>query len=473
MRTSIFLLVGSLLALNATALPTLAQSARGVVVHKPGAFPGYTLFAPLGNKSTHLIDMDGKVVHSWLSEYMPANSVFLLENGDLLRCSKAEGNRRFGSRGPSGGRIERYSWEGELLWNHVYSNDVQHHHHDIVPLPNGNVLLIAWHYVSKEDAIAAGRNPETVSDDGVFPDKIVELKQISATDAETVWGWNTWDHLVQDFDATKANFGDVAEHPELVDVNLNPRPRTDWMHSNCVSYNAQLDQVILNVRSFGEFFVIDHSTTTAEAAGHSGGKYGRGGDILYRWGNPANYKAGATGDRKLFGQHDARWVDSGFPGEGNITIFNNGSQRPGGEYSSVEEIVTPLTDKGVYELQPNMPFGPKEPVWQYTASNKLDFYSSFISGAERLPNGNTLICAGALGEFIEVTPDKEVVWKYLNPFFNEAAPQASRAGRAARNSPANSGRNRGGSPQSPHIVFRAERYPLDYPAFGRLKDSQR
>lgn len=471
----------------------LAQAEpRGLLLNGDNAFSGFTLFAPLGNKYTHLINMSGEVVHSWESKHSPANSAFILPNGDLLRCAKKTDNKLFGNSGPSGGRVERFSWDGELLWDYVFSDDTQHHHHDIEPLPNGNVLLIAWHFVSKEDAIAAGRNPSAIDEKGIFPDKVVEIKQTGMTTGEVVWEWNTWDHLIQDFDESKENFGVIAEHPELVDVNIAPRPRTDWMHSNGVAYNAELDQIILSVRSFGEFFVIDHSTTTEEAKGHAGGRAGKGGDILYRWGNPENYDAGGPEDRKLFGQHDARWVDAGFPGEGNITIFNNGSARPGGEYSSVDEIIPPIKKDGTYELGEGKAFGPSSVEWSYSAENKKDFYSWFISGAERLPNGNTLICAGAMGEVFEVTPGKEVVWKYLNPFGSNDGPpgkaseqsknnakptkadaakpneQSSKPDSTTPSKPAtqNAGRQRrGGRTASPYIVFRVERYTPDFPAF--------
>ena len=213
---------------------------RGLTVNAERAYPGFTLFAPLGNDETHLINMEGKVVHSWRSNHKPANSAFILPSGDLLRCSKFMDNQRFGNGGPSGGRVERFSWNGELLWDYVFSDDSQHHHHDIEPLPDGNVLLIAWHYISAEDAIAAGRDPASVSDEGIFPDKIVEVKQTGPREGEVVWQWNSWDHLIQDFDKSKDNFGKVAEHPELIDVNLNPRPRTDWMHSNAVAYKNRL-----------------------------------------------------------------------------------------------------------------------------------------------------------------------------------------------------------------------------------------
>lgn len=428
---------------------------RGLVMNAAGAFPGFTLFTPLGNGATHLLNMSGDVVHTWNSDHPPANSVFILENGDLLRCSKVMGNPRFGDFGPSGGRVELFSWEGKQLWEYVYSDDQQHHHHDIRPLPNGNVLLVAWHFVSKQDAIKAGRKPESIEEKGIWPDKIVEVKRTGAKTGEVVWEWNTWDHIIQDFDKSKNNFGDVAAHPELIDVNLSPRAHADWMHTNGVAYNPKLDQIILCVRAFNEFWVIDHSTTAEQAAGHSGGRAGKGGDLLYRWGNPINYRAGTKSDQTLFSQHDARWVDEGNPGAGNIMIFNNGSGRPGGDFSSVDEIAPPIKADGTYELQKGKAFGPQATTWSYSAEKRTDFYSSFISGAERLPNGNTLVCAGAQGEFFELTQQKKVVWKYLNPYVSPGpgSPPGGGAGPGGQGGP------------GPHIVFRVERYAPEYAAF--------
>ncbi len=498
---------------------------RGLQTNKAGAYQGYTLFAPLDRFDTHLIDMNGSIVHSWESDYMPANSVFLLKDGTLLRAAKYLTNPRFGARGPSGGRVELLSWDGEQLWDYKYSTDQYHHHHDIEPLPNGNVLLIAWDYISPEECLAAGRKPQFIPENGMWPDKVVEVKQTGPDSGEVVWEWRSWDHLIQDADESKENFGDVAAHPELFDININERDRPDWMHSNGVAYNAGLDQIIISMRSFGEIVVIDHSTTTVEAAGHTGGRAGRGGDILYRWGNPANYRAGDADDRRLFGQHDARWVRPAFPGAGNITVFNNGSGRPDGEYSSVDEIVPPVNSDGTYRLESGSAFEPSEADWSYTAPEKMEFYSSFISGAERLPNGNTLICTGGLGEFLEVTPEKEIVWRYLNPFVKGPAPGGGRPGagppgagppgegppgerggrgRGRRGGPPGEGAGppdgpppprgrggrdggppprggrgrrggppprgdeppqetrRGGSPDEPHIVFRVVRYATDY-----------
>src|SRR5262249_43204261 len=154
---------------------------------------------------------------------------------------------------------------------------------------------------------------------------------------------------------------------------------------------------------------------TAEAASHRGGRGGKGGDLLYRWGNPRAYRAGTKTDQKLFSQHNAQWIPKGLSGAGNILLFNNGVGRPDGSYSSVDELVVPVDAQGRYPFKPGSACGPDRPIWSYTAPKKGDFFSSFISGAQRLANGNTLICSGANGTIFEVTPGKEVVWKYVNP----------------------------------------------------------
>ena len=172
---------------------------------------------------------------------------------------------------------------------------------------------------------------------------------------------------------------------------------------------------MLSTYEFSEIWIIDHGTTTAEAAAHEGGKYDKGGDLLYRWGNPRAYRAGRVKDQRLFGQHNAQWIAKGLPGEGHVLVFNNGMKRIGGAYSSVDEIVLPVDDKGRYDYTPGKAFGPDKAVWSYSAPKRIDFYAPFISGAQRLPNGDTLICSGTNGTVFEVTPKDEIVWKYVNP----------------------------------------------------------
>ena len=216
-----------------------------------------------------------------------------------------------------------------------------------------------------------------------------------------VWEWHVWDHIIQDDDSSKANYGVVSNHPELVNINYPIGPNTgggDWLHINAVDYNAELDQIMLSVHHFGEIWIIDHSTTTAEAASHSGGNSGKGGDLLYRWGNPQAYIGGNSNERMFFGQHDARWIENG----SKIMVFNNGSGRPGGSYTSVDVFTQPINENNLYLLDSNGVYGPDSLSWQYTATPQGDFFASSISGAHRLGNGNTLICDGPQGHYFEI-----------------------------------------------------------------------
>ncbi len=415
----------------------------GLIVNETKAFEGYTLLASSNSTMTYLIDNQGRVVNSWKSDCMPGLSAYLLENGNLLRTGAIRNPPFFG--GGTGGRIQEFSWDGKLVWDYTYFNDNVLPNHDICKLPNGNVLVIVWEKKPAKDAIAAGRRPETVGNGYMLSGGLLEIQPTGLTTGKVVWEWHSWDHTIQEFDKDKANFGDVAAHPELIDLNFGDatiaamvaKPeeleklraigyvggagrkggpaQTDWLHINAVAYNAERDQIMLSVFEFSELWIIDHGTKTAEAAGHEGGKSGKGGDLLYRWGNPRSYRAGTVKDQKLFGQHNAHWIDKGLPGEGHVLIFNNGARRVGGAYSSVDEIVPPVDAKGRYERAEGKAFGPDKTTWTYVAPKRTDLYAPFISGAQRLANGDTLICSGTNGTLIEVNAKDETVWKYVNP----------------------------------------------------------
>ncbi len=436
-----------------SAKETKTPVKTGLHINTPKAFRGYTLFAPLNSTKIYLIDMDGKVAHTWEGASRPAGCPYLLENGHLLLpCVYTAKKTPFGLGGGSGGRIQELTWDGELVWDYQLANDKQLAHHDIHKLPNGNVLILAGEIKTPDDVLAAGCQTKV----GIRADYLVEVKPMGKTGGAVIWQWHMWDHLVQDADKDKANFGDVAKHPELVDVNFGlggkgakkggeaPKSAVDWTHSNAVDYNADLDQIMLSNHNFSEVYVIDHGTTTAEAAGHTGGKHGKGGDLLYRWGNPLVHRAGKADDQQLYVQHNSHWIPKDVPGGGHALVFNNGSSRLGAKYSSVDEFVLPLDPSGNY-AEPTTPAKPTQVAWTYFAPNKADFLSFYISGAQRLPNGNTLICSGANGIFFEVTPDKEIVWKYVNPMQKTGGP---------------------GSAPTPGAVFRAYRYALDYSAFA-------
>ncbi len=409
---------------SATKTEYITVAATGEV------FGGYMLMAPLQSNTTYLIDTDESVVHTWTSSYRPGNSAYLLEDGILLRPGSQANGTRFSGTGGGGGIVEKIDWNGNVTWSFSYATDDYCQHHDVEQLPNGNILMIAWEYKSSAEAESAGRNPSLLVDGELWPDTIIE---VDPSDDSIVWEWHVWDHLVQDYDSTKANYDPVADHPELIDLNFvdGPQGVADWTHVNAVAYNADLDQIIISVHGFNEFWVIDHSTTTAESASHAGGSYGKGGDLLYRWGNPAVY--GASGGQKLFGQHDSQWIPSGLPGAGNILVFNNGQSRG---YSTVEEIAPDVNPDGSYPMTVGQAFGPSSQEWIYQAPTPTDFYSQNISGAQRLANGNTLICSGANGYIFEVTAAGTVVWTYQNT---------------------------DGTP-----VFRVYKYPYDYSGLSQL-----
>jgi hypothetical protein len=366
--------------------------------------PGFRLFGPVAGTDTHLVDTNGVIVHTWPSPLPAGAGVYLLDDGTLLRTGKTAGGPGIGG---VGGAVLRIDLDGTILWEFHYSNAQHWLHHDVEPLPNGHVLMLAWQNKTVAQALAAGRDPALVSGTVMRPDSVIEVKPTGPFTGTIVWEWHVWDHLIQDFDPTKANYGVVSDHPELVDVNY-PHDASgfdDWNHMNSLKYDAVHDRIIVSAREQNEIWVIDHSTTTAEAAGHTGGKWGKGGDLLYRYGNPEAYGRGGPADQVFFGQHAARVIPPGYPGAGNYTVFNNSP--PGG--SVVWEFTPPLDATGNFVLAPGAAYGPSGPVWTFSDPN---MHSALMSSAERLPNGNTLICSALQGGVGEVTPAGEAVWTY-------------------------------------------------------------
>ena len=434
------LFIATFLSINFSIAQTV-----GIFQNDSLSFNGYTLFAPTSNEQTYLIDNCGNLVNSWISDHRPGMSAYLLETGELLRTARIPSNFNGGG---TGGRIELYSWEGAMHWSYNYSTDTVHQHHDLEQLPNGNLLLIAWEWHSPEEAQNMGRHPDAINNQGIWSEQVVEIEPIGSNDIRIVWEWHLWDHLVQDFDSTKANFAVISEHPELLDINFLGfgSPQTDWVHFNSIDYHPELDQILLSSRHLSEFYIIDHSTTSEEAASHEGGNSGKGGDFLYRWGNPLVYQRGTLEEQRAFGQHDVTWIPSGLPNEGKILFFNNGIGRPEGSYSSVDMISPPIDENGQYILENRQAFGPEELTWTYTAPEPSSFYSNRVSGVQELPNGNILICSGRRGIFFEVTSEGQKVWEYINPVIG-TGPVAQ------------------GSPISGNEVFKIRRYAPNYPAF--------
>jgi hypothetical protein len=415
---------------------------RGLKINSEGLEDGYVLFAVPNSSLFYLINRKGEVVHQWKGNYGVLGG-YLQDDGSLIQTAVDPDFPVFAGGGEAG-RIQKISWDSKILWDFEYANEQHLHHHDLTVMPNGHILAIAWEAKTPDEVTAAGRKPNMIPKAGLWPDEIVEIEPQGKTGGKIIWEWHIWDHLIQDYNSKKANYGKPANHPELLDFNVgdtvppmisqdsmdilhkqgiawrNQTPENEGSevyHFNAIHYNPDLDQIVFSSPNLSEIFIIDHSTTTKEAAGHKGGRWGKGGDFLYRWGNPKNYHHGDSSNEMLFGQHNIHWIEKGKPGAGDLMVFdNNVPVNDSTACSAVYEFLPPTDAKGNYFLRKDSTFGPDKPLWSYVAPDSLSFWSSFISGAMRMPNGNTFINEGAKARFFEVTPDRKIVWEYLNPY---------------------------------------------------------
>ncbi len=362
---------------------------------------GLTMYNLINNRTTYLKDNYGQTVNSWTSSY-PCYMAYLLPDSTVWRMEVWPGSVMRG--GPYGGLMRHYDWDRNLIEEFLWSDSNHQQHHDFNVMPNGHVLVVSWDRKTRAQAESLGRRNITGD---IWPDEVIEWDPVTRS---VVWEWHFWDHLIQDVDPTKPNYGVIREHPERLDINLGSvQQGGDWMHCNTVDYNAERDEIILTSHNLHEIYVIDHSTTTEEARGSTGGRHGKGGDFIYRWGNPQNYRRGTSADQIFYVAHGANWIRPGMLGAGEVLVLNNGD-RPGtaGDSSSVIQLTPPLDANDHYYIHPDSAFGPRQPSWQY--SNSRAFYSQHLGGAYRLPNGNTLAVLGTTGMVYEITPAHQVVW---------------------------------------------------------------
>lgn len=354
---------------------------------------------PSGPDSTFIMNKQGDVLKTWHFNENMGNEVKLLPNGNLLGNFRTNETTDF-SFGGFGGLIKLYDFEGEELWSYDYADQDHLAHHDVIHLDNGHIMFIAWERLSVADAATLGIN--TTED--IYPDTLVE---VDPTTNEIVWKWRAADHSIQDVHPEITDtYGDVAANPQKINVNFNLEggngdliTNGNIMHCNGIFYDSIKDVIYLSIYMYSEVWVIDHSTTMAEAASDTGGSYNKGGDLLYRFGNPTAYK-NTAGSRMFYHTHTPRIIPQGYPGAGNFLVFMNGDEDPGTfiyEFEMPENfILTPDQDN-----EPNV-------VWSY---HNDDLYYVRISSAMRLKNGNTLICEGDYGVW-EVTEDGQIAWKY-------------------------------------------------------------
>jgi hypothetical protein len=393
------------------------------------SYEGYTLFTPGGSgggATTYLKDNSLNNIQTWSHSNGAASMPYLIPGDEpgwenTLLVYPYRVNNPTMDTGGVGGAFECLTWDGDFVWGYELSNINYQHHHDVEPLPNGNVLMIAWAKKSASEAYAAGRQIINNPLNQMWSEAIFEVQNNGNGGAAVMWEWHLWDHLIQDVNPDDNNYGVVIDHPELFDVNLGNvgsggpgGANADWMHLNAISYNADFDQIVLSTHHHDEIFVIDHSTTTAEAASHSGGNYGKGGDFLYRWGNPQNYDRGNNSYHIIGSQHSINWIPEGYPGEGNFILFNN-------EGNEALEFAPPVDENGNYYMEDGQPFGPSSETWT----------SPYIStqmqgGAFRLPNGNSLVTDCDDAVIKEFTESGTIVWSYTHSGNNANIARAQR-----------------------------------------------
>ncbi len=443
---SFLILLSSLIA-----LALHGQNTIGVLsIDQNLAQEGYNLLYPHNQSNVYLLDNCGEIVHLWEDEgTRPGNSAYILENGDLIKCKRLNTNPGDDPiwAGGGGAYIEIRDWENQLKYSFFQNDSLARIHHDIAPMPNGNILAISWELIGLDEMLEAGVDTSKIAVEKFWSDYVFELNP--STD-EIVWEWHAWDHLVQEFDPLKSNFFPVYQSPERIHVNFNEHTNTpDWLHSNSIDYNPVLDQIVISVPHFNEFWIIDHSTTTAEAKTSSGGNANRGGDLLYRWGNPQAYNFQQGVDQRLFFQHDVHWIDPYAQPEdedfGILLMYNNRIE---------PESQTAFFDTN-FDYQ-NQKYPVLDSLENQRSFDKIITHpesvemasSQSVSSAQLLENGNTLVCAGRWGYSFEITPEDDIVWEYRVPVIGGAP--------VAQGTELEMGQN---------FTFRMKRYARDFSGF--------
>ncbi|PKP23005.1 MAG: hypothetical protein CVU05_01515 [Bacteroidetes bacterium HGW-Bacteroidetes-21] len=362
----------------------------------------YTLYATKNGTKAYLVDTAdvAATYKTWTfaSNKKSAYSAYLIPGDTLVRTYTYTASGGMTGGGVTGG-VQKVDWGGNTTWDFQYNSSTYTLHHDICPMPNGNVLMIAYELKTSAEATQAGATT-TVS---IKSEKLMEVRQTGPTTGVVVWEWHLWDHLCQNNNPAKDNYvTSIIDNPQLLNINYTPgQDKTDRWHMNGVDYNEELDQIAISMHFMNSVFVIDHSTTTAEAAGHTGGIYGKGGDFLYRWGNPASF--GATGTAVFSTIHDAHWVPNDNPNyPGYLCGYNNAGGTGG---KTAVDIWLPPYDGDSYTMNPGVATLPSTYAYQYNSS----FSASNEGNSQQLPNGNMLV-NNAFGSVYEINSAGTVLW---------------------------------------------------------------
>lgn len=362
------------------------------------AFDGFALYNTTNSTTARLINANQQIAYTWSCPTNYSYAMALKPNGNIVRTAVNSGNQI--NTAAVSGRVQELNPQGQVVWDFIYSTADYVTHHDICLMPNGNVLLLAYVRRTAAQLQALGYSGSS----NKYPGRIIEIQPTGST-AQVVWQWEMQDRFIQYVDPNKPNYMPIAENPHRMNINVAISGGTnaiDWFHENGIDYNEELDQIVFSARYLSEIFIIDHSTTTAEAAGHTGGNSGRGGDFLFRWGKPANYGVAGT-QRITAAVHDPKWVRGGAM-DGWISFFNNSG---GTSNSSVVDAINPDRDGYNYPWTPGTVWRPTT----YQFRHNCLANASGQSVQELMPNGN-VFCAVSGQYMYEVNSSNAVVWQY-------------------------------------------------------------
>lgn len=331
--------------------PSLAVFALAIGNTFAGVVPGYTLVP--GSNSTNLLDSTAKSVKSWA---VGGYTSYLLDNGHLLGQSGmgAAAAAGYGSLVQMNGTTQVNSWSVAGM----------HHAHWV--MPNGHWLAIVGVKINPKTALASVGYTGTLT--SIWDERIQEFDPVTKT---VVWEWKASDHM------------SGTNSPRKINPNLFKS--SDPLHINSVAYDPTRDVVVMSSHYLNEIFVVDHSTTTAQAATATGGHYGRGGDILFRWGAPKNYGGTTATSSNVI--HGGTVVQPGLPGAGNFMFFGNSDNAV--KHSRVYEVQGTSSDTG-WVVGANGEFASNLIFDWYSTTGTYESSSHFGYG-QRLGNGNTLI----------------------------------------------------------------------------------
>ncbi len=224
----------------------------GLLSYNPDlAYAGYNLIFPHNQPNVYLLDNCGEIVHVWedSAHYRPGNTAYIMPDGNLVKAKRHAVviNDPIWAGG-GGAIIEVRTWDNDLVWSFEMNDSLNRLHHDIAVTEEGNIFGLAWEKKTYNEAVQAGRDTMLLPDGELWSEWVFE---IDPNTDQIVWEWHLWDHLVQDFDPTKDNFGVVADHPELLNINYTTNDGgRDWLHANSIDFNEGLDQILISTPFF-------------------------------------------------------------------------------------------------------------------------------------------------------------------------------------------------------------------------------